>query len=106
MSFLGDTDWVYPTLLHGTNLAGNPFGYRRKAGIIYFRGRVGYMTALTPIFRMPVGFRIDGGADNVFVLDSSGVNRFNVRADGYLQSQTGGNNNVSFGQLNYLPASA
>ncbi|UOQ60393.1 hypothetical protein MUN76_15395 [Leucobacter rhizosphaerae] len=104
--FAGDIDWVYPTLLHGTNLAGNPFGYRRVAGKIEFRGRVGYMTALTPIFRMPAGYRIDGGADNVFVLDSGGVNRFNVRSDGYLQSQTGGDNNVSFAQLTYPVAAA
>src|SRR5690606_21443099 len=79
----GDTDWVYPTLSNGTNISGNPIGYRRRNGYVEFCGRV-IFTALGVVFTMPPGLRIALPGDHVFDIDQGAQAGLNVTADGRL----------------------
>lgn len=100
----GDTDWVYPTLSGGTNVAGNPFGYRRLNGVVWLTGRVNAGNGVT-VFTMPPTFRIDGGADNVRLLDRGGWCRVNFKGAGAIEVISGeGGGGVSFAGTSYLPA--
>lgn len=80
---LEDTGWITASLGGGlSHEAGNPLQYRRRNGIVYFRGRLTSNggSSGSVIFTLPVGFRPDGsaGAVNIFYADSNGPVRINI----------------------------
>lgn len=97
-----DTGWITPPLTNGTNVSGNPFGYRLKNGVVYLRGRV---TAVTGVmYTFPDGFRPDSGADNVLILDQN-THRVNFKANGQIDVLvTTGSAAISFLGVNFIPS--
>lgn len=80
---LEDTGWITASLTGSlAHESGNPLQYRRRNGIVFFRGRLstGSISSGATIFTLPVGFRPDGsaGAVNVFYADSNGPTRINI----------------------------
>lgn len=103
--FQGDADWVYPTLIGGTNIVGNEFGFCKLNGVVWLTGRVNSGDAVT-IYQMPAGFRIKGGADNVRLMDRGGACRVNFKGTGHIEIISGGlvGGGVSFAGTSYLAA--
>jgi hypothetical protein len=85
-----DTGWIAPTLGTGWSIsAGNTIGYRRRAGVVYMRGRATSTGATITAFTLPAGFR-PSNADNLFTVDAAGPTRANVTSAGAVQYLGGG----------------
>ncbi|SFN65992.1 hypothetical protein [Mycetocola miduiensis] len=77
-----DTDWIQITPTSGQAVSDNLLYYRRIGLVVYFKGRVQNAVVGSPIITMPAGFIIDGGPDNVLILDQGGSARVNFKNNG------------------------
>lgn len=109
-SEMGETAWATPTLGSGwTHEAGNPIQYKRKNGLVRFRGRAATTGASSVMLTLPTGYLPDvpSGAANTFVADSTttGYTRVNVPSTGTVNVLTGGAlNGVSLAAVSFTVA--
>jgi len=93
--------WVTPTLAAGwDNEGSNPIQYKRRNGLVSFRGRASSSGANMTAFTLQAGFRPDipGGMANVYGIDATGYARVNIPASGAVTMLT-------TGVLNYVSLS-